>query len=443
VEIFFVAVLSLALGGALGALWSASRSRQAHEIVLQEKAALAAALDAERRAGAEKVALLDSAKAALKDSFAALSADALRASNEAFLQLATASLSKTQESAATDLTARQQQIEQLVKPLKESLDRIGQHLQQVDRESISTARDLTTQLRLVSDTQERLRRETEGLVRALRSPNQRGRWGEVTLRNIIERAGMAAYCGDFTEKDAVQDEHGRRAIPDMIVNLPSGSCIVIDSKVPIDAYLRSIEAQDDAQREALLRDHARQVREHIRGLSAKAYWAKFSPTPELVVMFVPGEPLFSTALQQDPALFDYAADQRVIPASPLTLLALLRTVASAWQQQRLAESAERVRELGCELYDRIALMADAVQAIGLNLKQAAGAYDRFLGSLESRVLVSARRFKELGVSGTKELPDLSPLNLSVREVKAEELRLPVQESLIEAEIVPAETVERV
>jgi DNA recombination protein RmuC len=222
----------------------------------------------------------------------------------------------------------------------------------------------------------------------------------------------------------------------MTVRLPNGSCIVIDSKVPIDAYLHAVDsATDDAQRDALLRDHARQVRDHIRGLSAKAYWAKFTPAPELVVMFVPGEPLFSAALQADATLFDFAADQRVIPASPLTLLALLRTVASAWQHRRLADSAEQVRSLGTELYERIAVMADYVLDVGVNLRQAGAAYDRFVGSLESRVLVTARRFRDLGVSATKELTDLPPLHLDVREVRAPELRAPIQERLIEAEIV--------
>jgi DNA recombination protein RmuC len=222
----------------------------------------------------------------------------------------------------------------------------------------------------------------------------------------------------------------------MTVRLPNGSCVVIDSKVPIDAYLRAIDVTDEARRDALFKDHARQVREHIRGLSAKTYWAKFTPTPELVVMFVPGEPLFSIALQADPTLFDYAADLRVIPASPLTLLALLRTVASAWQHQRLAENAEEIRALGVELYERLAQMADHVQDVGSNLRQAGAAYDRFMGSLESRVLVTARRFRDLGVSPAKEIPEpASPLAIELREPRSTELRVPVQESLIDAEIV--------
>lgn len=405
----------------------------------QDAARLGAELEAERRATTDKLALLEGARAALKESFGALSAEALNANNQAFLQLAKVSLDKTQDAASTDLAARQKEIAGLVQPLRDSLGKISEHMQQVDRDRATSNQALTTQLQAVGETQERLRRETEGLVRALKSPNQRGRWGEIQLRNIIERAGMNAYCGDFSEKDTFEDEYGRRAIPDMTVRLPNGSCIVIDSKVPIDAYLRAVDATDDAQRESLFRDHARQVREHIRGLSSKSYWAKFTPTPELVVMFLPGEPLFSVALQADPTLFDYAADQRVIPSSPLTLLALLRTVASAWQQQRLAENAEQVRALGTELYERVAVMADYVQDIGMNLRQAGAAYDRFIGSLESRVLVTARRFRDLGISGTKEIPDVAaPLELDVREPRAAELRVPIQESLIDAEVIASD-----
>jgi DNA recombination protein RmuC len=393
----------------------------------QKCAALVAELDAERKAAVEK-------ETTLRDAFTSLSREALETNNRAFLDLAQTKLGEFQQAARADLEGRQKEIAGLVQPLCESLGKIGDHLQQVDRDRATTAQALTTQLQAVGETQERLRRETETLVRALKSPNQRGRWGEVQLRNIIERAGMSAYCGDFSEKEIVLEENGRRAIPDVTVRLPNGSCVVIDSKVPIDAYLNALEAED-GQKERLLRDHARQVREHIRGLSAKAYWAKFTPTPELVVMFLPAEPLFSSALQHDATLFDYAADLRVIPASPLTLLALLRTVASAWQHQRLAESAEQVRALGAELYDRVAQIADYAIAVGQSLRQAGAMYDRFIGSLESRVLVSARRFRDLGVSGTKEFPEVGPIQLEVREPNAPELRVPTQERLLEAELI--------
>lgn len=403
-----------------------------------ELAALRARCDAERQAALDKLSVLERARDAMRDTFTALSAEALKSNSESFLQLARAELEKKQQAAAADLTTRQKAIEQIVQPLQESLTKVDTKLQQVEKERAESEGKLDQHLRMLRDTHQSLQLETNKLVRALRSPNQRGRWGEIQLRNIIERAGMTEYCGDFVEKEAAEDDDGRRAVPDMTVRLPNGACIVIDSKVPIDAYLNSVDEADDARRETLLREHARQVRAHIKGLGAKTYWAKFTPTPELVVMFVPGEPLFSAALQADPTLFDFAADQRVIPASPLTLLALLRTVASAWQQYRLAESAEQVRALGAELYDRLALLADHIQDVGSNLKQAGAAYDRFVGSLESRVLVTARRFRELGITATKDVPDLAPIHIDVREPRAVELRAPVQASLIDGEIVPAD-----
>lgn len=391
------AVLVLAALCCAAAVWALRAERRA--------ASLAAELAGERRAASEKIALLDTARESLKDTFAALSAEALRQNNQSFLQLAGTSF----------------------EPVKTSLDKLGTHLRETEREHSA----LKGHLRSVSETQELLRAQTQALVNALKSPNQRGRWGEIQLRNIVERAGMTQYCGDFSEKHFVEDEDGRRCIPDMTVRLPNGACIVIDSKVPIDAYLNAADTGDGARRDSLLKDHARQVREHIKGLGAKTYWARFTPTPELVVMFLPGEPLFSTALQHDSTLFDFAADQRVIPASPLTLLALLRTVATAWQQQRLTQSAEEVRALGAELYDRLSVMADNLQSVGLNLKQAGTAYDRFIGSLESRVLVTARKFKDMGIVAAKEMPELEPARVELREIRAPELRSPIQESLIE------------
>jgi DNA recombination protein RmuC len=219
--------------------------------------------------------------------------------------------------------------------------------------------------------------------------------------------------------------------PDMLVRLPNGASIIIDSKVPIDGYLNAADTTDEASRETYLRDHTRQVRDHVRALGSKAYWSRFSPTPELVIMFVPGEPLFSVALQRDATLFDYAVEQRVIPASPLTLVALLRTVAASWQQQRLAENAEQIQAMGKELYERLATMADHVVSMGDHLRKAGDAYDQFVGSLDGRVLVSARRFKELGVSASKEIADLPPLHLDVREPRAGELRVPIQERLLD------------
>ncbi len=400
---------------------------------LQERARLSAELAAERNAAAAR-------EASVRETFAALSHDALERNNRAFLALAQTKLGEFQQTARAELDGRHKAIADLVQPLKESLARVDGTLQEVEKQRTGSSARLDEQLRALAQTHQSLQLETNKLVRALRSPNQRGRWGEVQLRNVVERSGMVAYC-DYAEKESVTAD-GRRLTPDMIVRLPNGACIVIDSKVPIDAYLNAADHADESAREVLLKEHARQVRDHIRSLGAKSYWARFSPAPELVVMFLPGDPLLSTALQVDPSLFEFAVDQRVIPASPLTLVALLRTVATAWQQQRLAENAEEIQAMGKELYERLTTMAEYVAQVGTALKRAGTAYDEFVGSLDARVLVSARRFRDLGVSAPRELPDIPPVHLEMREPRAAELRVPTQESLIDSGIAgsPAEAI---
>jgi DNA recombination protein RmuC len=401
-------------------------ARNELSISLQQRARLDAELEAERKTSTAK-------ETSLRETFAALSHDALERNNRAFLDLAQTKLGEFQQTARIDLDGRHKAIADLVQPLKDSLARVDGTLQEVEKDRAGSSAKLDEQLRALAHTHQSLQLETNKLVRALRSPNQRGRWGEVQLRNVVERSGMVAYC-DYAEKESVTTD-GRRLTPDMIVRLPNGACIVIDSKVPIDAYLNAADLTDDHLREALMKEHARQVRDHIKSLGAKSYWARFSPAPELVVMFLPGDPLLSTALQVDPSLFEFAVDQRVIPASPLTLVALLRTVATAWQQQRLAENAEEIQAMGKELYERLTTMAEYVAQVGTALRKAGAAYDNFVGSLDARVLVSARRFRDLGVSAPKDLPDILPVHIEMREPRAAELRVPTQESLIDAEIV--------
>ena len=366
----------------------------------------------------------------LKDAFTSLSTDVLRSNSEAFLQLAKTSLEQARQGASADLDARRAEISALVEPMKHTLDRLDLQLRDAGKDQA----DLRGQLVTVGRTQADLQKQTQALVNALKSPNQRGRWGEVQLRTVLERSGMIPYC-DFIEKDPATNEDGRRLIPDVRVRMPNDACIVIDAKVPIDAYLKWAEARD-AERDGLLRDHTRQVRDHVRALAAKSYWSHFQPAPEFVVMFIPSESLFYAAMQSETSLFDDAIAQRVVPASPLTLIALLRTIESAWQQQRLTENAERIREAGRELYERLSTMAEHVADLGRQLKRAGQSYDDFVGSLEARVLVSARKFRDLGVSAPKDIPeDLPPAQIDVREPRAPELRAPVQESLIEAELV--------
>jgi DNA recombination protein RmuC len=400
-----------------------TRAQQELSLAQQDRARLGAELEAERKAAAGK-------ETVLRDSFATLSQDALERNNRAFLALAQTKLGEFQQSARVELDGRHQAISDLVQPLKDSLARVDGKLQEVEKDRAGSNAKLDEQLRALAHTHQSLQVETNKLVRALRSPNQRGRWGEVQLRSVVERSGMVSYC-DYVEKESVSSD-GRRLTPDMIVRLPNGACIVIDSKVPIDAYLNAADSPDETARESLLKEHARQVRDHIRTLGAKSYWSRFSPTPELVVMFLPGDPLLGTALQNDPTLFEFAVDQRVIPASPLTLVALLRTVATAWQQQRLAENAEEIQAMGRELYERLTTMAEHVSQVGTALKRAGAAYDDFVGSLDARVMVSARRFRELGVSAPRELPEALPsIHMEIREPRATELRVPTQESLID------------
>lgn len=390
------------------------------ETLTGERASLGAALEAERASSAEKLAAVQDAQRQLKDTFEALSAETLRRSQESFLQLAQEKLGQFQQASSADLQARQTAIAELLAPVRESLAKVDTQLVHVDRERRGAFESVATQLRSLSDTHERLRKETDSLVRALRSPNVRGRWGEVQLRRVVELAGMMDYC-DFVEKESATNEEGARLTPDLIIRMPGGASIVVDSKVPIEAYLQSIDAPDDATREAKLREHARQVRDHVKALGKKRYWEQFRPTPEIVVMFMPGESLLSGALQYDTELIELAAAQRVIPASPLTLIAVLRSVAYGWQQNLLAKNAEELSRLGKELYDRLCTMADNLSGLGTNLRQAVEAYNRTIGTIEGRVLVTARRFRDMGVSTPKELEEVDSVQVAVRDARAPEL----------------------
>jgi DNA recombination protein RmuC len=356
------------------------------------------ALVADRARLAAELAAAVSAQAQLKDSFAALSQEALRDNRQDFLQNA----------------------EQLLSPVRETLGRVQTQLAEVDKHREGSFRAVSSQLGQLSETQEQLRRATDGLQRSLRSPNVRGKWGEIQLKRIVELAGMLEQC-DFLEKPSTTSEQGGRQTPDLVVRLPGNTSIVVDAKVPIDAYLAATNAKTEAERQDLMVAHARQVREHIRTLGGKEYWRQFQPSPEFVVMFLPLEPLLSAAFEHDGTLLEQAASLRVIPATPMTLLALLRAVSYGWSQQQIAKNAEEIQALGRELYERLATMTEHLEGVGRSIKQAADGYDRFIGSLETKVLPGARRFKELGVTSTKEVGDPEPLNLSVRRVRKNEL----------------------
>jgi len=441
VEILIVATLSLALGVALGALWSSARSRGAHETALQERAGLAAALDAERRNAAEKVALLQDAEAKLRDAFTALSADALKANSESFLRLARASLGEFQKAATMDLEGRQKAIDTLVQPLRESLTRVDAKLNDVERGRASSQAQLSEQLRSLTQAQQVLHSETSKLARALRSPNVRGQWGELQLRRVLEGAGLVEGT-HFDMKDSTRSDEGRLT-PDAIVKLPGGKNVVVDAKVALSAYLDAMECEDDASRDVKLRDHARQVKDHVNRLGNKTYWAHFQPAPDIVVMFVPGEALLSAAMQHDTALLEFSMNKGVMLASPLSLIALLKAIAYGWQQDTVAKNAQEISELGRNLYDRIAKLAEHFENVGRSLAKAVQAYNGAVGTLETRVLVTARRLKDKGVTPSEEFREVETIDQMPRLLGAPELvglfdDVPDAVDAVDAEVVGAE-----
>lgn len=379
------------------------------------------ALAQERQTHADKLALLDQAQTRLADAFKALSADALSANNRDFLTLAQAQLEKFQESAKGDLEKRSAAIDALVAPIRDHLVKFGEAVQGIEQARVGAYVELKTQVAHLMEGQGQLRAETANLVRALRSPAARGRWGEIQLRRVVEMAGMLDHC-DFHEQTSLEAADGGRLRPDLIVRLPGGKSIVVDAKAPLDAYLDASNEGDDAARRLHLSRHARHIRDHMKGLGEKRYWAQFDPAPEFVVLFLPGENFFSAALEQDPALIEAGIDQSVIPATPTTLIALLRAVSYGWRQEALARNAHTISQLGRELYERLGTMADHMGKVGKGLGQAVNSYNAAVASLESRVLVTARRFKDLrATAGDGELPELVPLDHAPRQPAAVEL----------------------
>jgi DNA recombination protein RmuC len=396
---------------------SLARLQQAYTDVVAGKARVESALDSERKTSNEKIELVTRASEELRNAFKAMASDALRSNNSSFLVIAEETLKRFQSQATGDLEARQKAVADMVAPVRDSLNKVDAQIQQMEIARGDAYGELRSQVQSLITTQKELQSQTGNLVRALRTPNVRGRWGEIQLRRVVEIAGMLPYC-DFTEQESVTTDSGRLR-PDLIVKLPGGKHVVVDAKTPLQAFLEAFETTDEDARRICLANHARQVRDHMNTLSGKKYWEQFDATPEFVVMFLPGETFFSAALEQDSSLIEHGVLNRVIPASPTTLIALLKAVNYGWNQEKLARNAQQISALGKELHDRLRLLAGHITSVGTGLDRAVESYNKVVGSLESRVLVSARKFAELGASVADDIPELEPIETTARALSFE------------------------
>ncbi|MGB1259115.1 MAG: DNA recombination protein RmuC [Akkermansiaceae bacterium] len=383
-------------------------------------------LQEEQKSAAEKQKLLAQTEARLTDTFKALSADALKSNQEQFLSLAKNSLKNQQQEASHELEKRKTAVEQLVKPISQTLEKVQHQITESEKLRASDKASLKEQIVHIAEANHGLQKETHKLVKALRQPTGRGQWGEMQLKRVVEMAGMQEHC-DFETQTSTTGDDGKRLRPDLIVKLPGGQQIVVDSKAPMDAYLDAIEAEDEGQRETAMARHAAQVRTHIQQLSSKKYQEQFESTPEFVVLFLPSEAFFSAALSQDSSLIEKGVDQGVILSTPTTLIALLRAVAFGWRQEALAENAREISSVGRELYSRIGTFAGHVQKMGRSLNTAVADYNKTVGSLETRILTGAKKLEALGAAPDKaELPETKGIESLPRDLRVE-LPAPVED----------------
>lgn len=362
----------------------------------------------------------------LRDAFQALAAATLKSTTDEFLKLADQKIGNVHREAAIDLTRRQQELGTLVSPIKDTLQQVDAKLKEVEKTRVDDSASMRSLLGLVGHAQQQLQLETQQLVRALRSPGVRGRWGEVQLRKVVELSGMLEHC-DFDEQPTIFSESGRMR-PDMTINLPGGRTIVVDAKAPLEAFLDAQAATEEGIRSGKLADHVRQVKDHVKKLGEKSYWDALPASPEMVILFLPAEAIYMAALERDSALIDFSVQRKVLIASPLTLIALLRSASFGWKQERLTINAEEISRLGKALHESVATMAEHLEDLRKRLDGTFSTFNKLVGSFENNVFVKARRFRELGAGSIKEVPVVEPLETVARKVD-----LPVQQGLLESE----------
>lgn len=404
-------VVALVIGWLLG-------RRRVHALELELTQARAE-LGSQEALAQEREQALELAAMRVRAGFDAAAAEALRGNSEVFLQMARQALSQQQQLAERQLTEREKAVESMLAPVREALQRTHEQIARIEKDRAEAFGALRNSLESVALGQQALQRETRNLVTALRRPEVRGQWGEMTLRRLAELAGMVEHC-DFVEQVHVAGDEGALR-PDMIVNMPDGRQLVVDVKTPLDAYLSAVEAQDDTARDAALKRHAQAVTERVRALASKAYWSQFEQSPDFVVLFIPGDQFLAAAVAEVPSLLEDAIRQHVIIATPTSFVALLKAVAYGWRQNALAENAARIQELAEDLYKRLARFGDHMARVGRSLGQSVDAYNAAVGSLERQVLPGARKFTELGLRPGKEIEEINPVEKLAREPRPAEL----------------------
>jgi DNA recombination protein RmuC len=405
------ALAGLLVGALLTALLAAIRiARLNTRLAVAEKD-----LKAQEALEAERVAAIEQAEKSLSAAFAELARQSLQSNSEVFLSLAKQHLGQHEEKARGDMEARQKAIESLVAPVRDALQKTEKQIAEIEKDRREAYGSIRQHLVAMSTTQAALQTETRNLVNALRRPEVRGQWGELTLRRLAELAGMVEYC-DFYEQENTQTAEGRLR-PDMIIRMPNGRELIVDVKTPLDAYLTAVEAVEDAARQVALKRHADNVRNRVRELALKSYWSQFEKSPEFVILFIPGDQFLAAALEQQPGLLEDALHQKVILATPTSLVALLKAVAYGWRQVAMEENAKKIQALGEELHQRLAAFAGHLAKLGRQLGSSVDAYNSAVGSLERNVLPGARKFRDMGVSGRKDIEQLEPVGAAVRKIE--------------------------